>query len=279
MKEGIREAWTPNFTNLKKQIDAGEVTSGDVFGPRDYLQINYLYRMGAAVVGIFGNSEDEAMYPIYKHPAFKPARLIFLLIFIEAACSSTFMSYKHEYGERKEMIFHSRNWILAEIGGNATSSDRRELTSEALEQLQKIANGTIITAEQARSEGVIPSSLQEEASPSQLATEADSLYRYVIHFDVEGIRESSDGEAGIIIGEYEHELNDAIVILTIWEIPSGNRVYDLTVQGGETYANEDEFTEEETEDDAFFVLTKSSQKIRIKTLRKTINTLRNHSNL
>jgi hypothetical protein len=40
------------------------VTSGKMFGTRDYLKNNYLYRMGAAVNGIYGNSEAEAIYPL-----------------------------------------------------------------------------------------------------------------------------------------------------------------------------------------------------------------------
>jgi len=65
MKEGIHEAWTQDFASLKQQIDEGKVTSGDLFGTREYLKNNYLYRMGAAVLGIFGNSKQEAMYPVY----------------------------------------------------------------------------------------------------------------------------------------------------------------------------------------------------------------------
>ncbi|MEE4257590.1 MAG: DUF1254 domain-containing protein [Bacteroidales bacterium] len=65
MKEGIHEAWTQDFARLKQQIDEGKVTSGDVFGTREYLKNNYTYRMGAAVLGIFGNSKHEAMYPLY----------------------------------------------------------------------------------------------------------------------------------------------------------------------------------------------------------------------
>ena len=64
LEQGIADAWA-DFANLKKRVDAGEVTSGDVFGTREYLKNNYLYRMAAAVVGIFGNSKLEAMYPIY----------------------------------------------------------------------------------------------------------------------------------------------------------------------------------------------------------------------
>ena len=41
------------------------MTSGDVFGTREFLKNNYLYRMAAAVLGIYGNSKQEAMYPVY----------------------------------------------------------------------------------------------------------------------------------------------------------------------------------------------------------------------
>jgi hypothetical protein len=41
------------------------VTSGDMFGTREYLKNNYLYRMAAGALGIYGNSKQEAMYPVY----------------------------------------------------------------------------------------------------------------------------------------------------------------------------------------------------------------------
>jgi len=62
--QGMADAWA-EFGELKKRIDAKEVSSGDVFGTREYLQNNYLYRMAAAVLGIYGNSKQEAIYPIY----------------------------------------------------------------------------------------------------------------------------------------------------------------------------------------------------------------------
>jgi hypothetical protein len=64
IEQGIADAWA-DFGGLVKKFDAGKVTSGDVFGTRAYLKNNYLYRMGAAVMGIYGNSKQEAMYPIY----------------------------------------------------------------------------------------------------------------------------------------------------------------------------------------------------------------------
>ena len=64
VEQGMADAWA-DFEELKKQVDAGKVTSGDMFGTREYLKNNYLYRMGAAVLGIYGNSKQEAMYPVY----------------------------------------------------------------------------------------------------------------------------------------------------------------------------------------------------------------------
>jgi hypothetical protein len=64
IEQGMADAWA-DFAGLKKEFDAGKVTSGDVFGTREYLKNNYLYRMAAAVLGIYGNSKQEAMYPVY----------------------------------------------------------------------------------------------------------------------------------------------------------------------------------------------------------------------
>jgi len=65
IEDGRADAWA-DFANLLKQFDAGKVTSADVFGTREYMKNNYLYRMGAAVLGIYGNSKGEAIYPIYN---------------------------------------------------------------------------------------------------------------------------------------------------------------------------------------------------------------------
>jgi hypothetical protein len=64
IEQGIGEAWAA-FGGLEKEFAAGKVTSGDVFGTREYLKNNYLYRMAAAVLGIYGNSKEEAIYPFY----------------------------------------------------------------------------------------------------------------------------------------------------------------------------------------------------------------------
>lgn len=64
IEQGMADAWA-DLAALRKRVDAREVTSGDMFGTRAYLKNNYLYRMAAAVLGIYGNSKEEAMYPVY----------------------------------------------------------------------------------------------------------------------------------------------------------------------------------------------------------------------
>src|ERR1700683_1344085 len=64
IEDGRTDAWA-DFTALLQQFDEGTVTSGDVFGTRAFLKNNYLYRMGAAVLGIYANSKEDAIYPIY----------------------------------------------------------------------------------------------------------------------------------------------------------------------------------------------------------------------
>ena len=62
--DGMADAWQA-FAEAKNQVDAGKVTAGDILGTREYLKNNYMYRMLAAVLIIYGNSKQEAMYPIY----------------------------------------------------------------------------------------------------------------------------------------------------------------------------------------------------------------------
>ncbi|HEY0503394.1 MAG TPA: DUF1254 domain-containing protein [Lysobacter sp.] len=62
VKDGMADAWKEHDA-LKQKLDAGEVTSGELFGTREFLKNNYLNRMLAATAGIYGNSRDEAIYP------------------------------------------------------------------------------------------------------------------------------------------------------------------------------------------------------------------------
>jgi hypothetical protein len=64
--QGIADGWNEYLEFKSTQVDKGKVSSGDVFGTRKELKNNYLYRMAAAIIGIFGNSKAEAMYPLYS---------------------------------------------------------------------------------------------------------------------------------------------------------------------------------------------------------------------
>lgn len=66
IQDGMADAWQAFAEFKKSQIDTGKVTAGDVLGSREILKNNYLYRMAAAVLGIYGNSKAEAMYPVYS---------------------------------------------------------------------------------------------------------------------------------------------------------------------------------------------------------------------
>ncbi|WP_449433199.1 DUF1254 domain-containing protein [Pseudomonas putida] len=62
--QGMAEAWQA-YAGVQKKLATGEVISGEVFGTREHLKNNYLYRMAAAAGGIYGNSREEAVYSTY----------------------------------------------------------------------------------------------------------------------------------------------------------------------------------------------------------------------
>ncbi len=63
--DGIADFWQQDFAGIMQRVNTGELSSGDVFGTREFLQNNYLYRCLAAKLGIYGNSRDEAIYQPY----------------------------------------------------------------------------------------------------------------------------------------------------------------------------------------------------------------------
>jgi hypothetical protein len=68
VEDGMADAWA-ELDAITKRIEAGEVTSADFFGTREYLKNNYSYRMAGAALGIYGNSREEAFYPVYRTDA------------------------------------------------------------------------------------------------------------------------------------------------------------------------------------------------------------------
>lgn len=62
---GMADAWE-RFARYKAEvIDTGRKSSADGFGTREFLGNDYLMRMSSAVLGIYGNSKEEANYPAY----------------------------------------------------------------------------------------------------------------------------------------------------------------------------------------------------------------------
>jgi len=65
VRDGMADAWKAFAEFKETQLDTGHKTSADCFGTREYLKNDYLARMAAAVLGIYGNSKEEALYPVY----------------------------------------------------------------------------------------------------------------------------------------------------------------------------------------------------------------------
>jgi hypothetical protein len=65
VEAGMADAWNEYADFKKTSIDTGKVTSADLFGSREYLKNNYLYRLAADLLGIYGNSKEEAVVPAY----------------------------------------------------------------------------------------------------------------------------------------------------------------------------------------------------------------------
>jgi hypothetical protein len=65
VEAGMADAWATFKTYKETEVDTGKQSSADGFGTRQFLNGNYLARMSGAVLGIYGNSKDEALYPAY----------------------------------------------------------------------------------------------------------------------------------------------------------------------------------------------------------------------
>ncbi len=63
--DGMADAWAQFKTYKETELDTGKRTSADAFGTREFLNGDYLARFSGAVLGIYGNSKDEAIYPLY----------------------------------------------------------------------------------------------------------------------------------------------------------------------------------------------------------------------
>ncbi len=69
LEQGIADAWAAFAEFKKRRLDTREVTAADLYGTREHLKNNYLYRMAAAVLAIYGHSAQEVMYWFYADDA------------------------------------------------------------------------------------------------------------------------------------------------------------------------------------------------------------------
>lgn len=63
LEQGRADAWEA-FAGGVKAVEEGKLDAGDLFGTRQFMKNNYLNRW-LATIGIYGNSKQEAVYPIY----------------------------------------------------------------------------------------------------------------------------------------------------------------------------------------------------------------------
>jgi hypothetical protein len=64
IQDGIKDS-DADLATVMKKIDTDEISSGEVFGTRDFLKDNYLYRYVGAKLGLYGNSKQDALYFAY----------------------------------------------------------------------------------------------------------------------------------------------------------------------------------------------------------------------
>ena len=65
LEDGISDGRAEFAAFKKDKLDTQQVAKGDLFGSRDRLKNNYLYRYAGADLGMFGNSTDEATHLEY----------------------------------------------------------------------------------------------------------------------------------------------------------------------------------------------------------------------
>ena len=64
-EDGIADGVAEYEAFKRDQVDTRKVSTADMFGTREHLKNNYLYRYAAAKLGIYGNSGEEAIYHGY----------------------------------------------------------------------------------------------------------------------------------------------------------------------------------------------------------------------
>ena len=66
LEMGMQDGWAEYEKVIEKSFALGTMSSGDLFGTRSFLKNDYIKRFAGAKLGIYGNSREEAFYPLYK---------------------------------------------------------------------------------------------------------------------------------------------------------------------------------------------------------------------
>jgi hypothetical protein len=61
INDGIKDS-NADLDIVMKKINTDQISSGDMFGTRDFLKGNYFYRYAGAKLGLYGNSRQDALY-------------------------------------------------------------------------------------------------------------------------------------------------------------------------------------------------------------------------
>ncbi len=61
INDGIKDS-NADLDTVMKKINTDQISSGEMFGARDFLKDNYLYRYAGAKLGLYGNSKQDALY-------------------------------------------------------------------------------------------------------------------------------------------------------------------------------------------------------------------------
>jgi len=142
LEEGIADAWQA-FAEVEKKVAAGELNSGDCFGTREYLKNNYLLRFAGAKMGLYGNSKQEAMYPIYTvdadHQPLDASQHDYVLVLDELPPAKAFWSVTMYDGKTQLLVDNPIHRYL--------------INSPMLDHLQRGANGSLTIYIQKESPG------------------------------------------------------------------------------------------------------------------------------
>lgn len=65
LEDGMADAWKAFAAFKAAELDTGKRAPAEGFGTRAFMKNDYMARMAGTALGIYGNSKQEALYPVY----------------------------------------------------------------------------------------------------------------------------------------------------------------------------------------------------------------------